>query len=182
VRVDSGSSSGFLIGGVGYASSSGCTNHAPSRLGSGPTKIFSVAVATSEPTKIAGELMGGLVAGPSGAAIGGLIGNMIGVGVNVSYVPSTQSWYAGPTAVFSPLGGGSGVSANYVNVPNTQDPNSIANGFSYSLTFQPTQFAGSTVVKSPGNGPAVVGPSIGSRTPVSTGASYNICFISCGGC
>jgi hypothetical protein len=53
------------------------------------------------------------------------------------------------------LGGGSGVSANAVNVPYPQNPNSIANGLSYSLTYQPSSALGSTVQYSPGSGPPV---------------------------
>src|SRR5437588_13088408 len=55
----------------------------------------------------------------------------------------------------------------------TQNPNAIANGLSYSVTFQPIPFLGSTIQKSPGSGPSVVGPSVGTRVPVSFGVSYN---------
>ncbi|WP_044176066.1 RHS repeat-associated core domain-containing protein [Granulicella mallensis] len=148
---------------------------------SGPSKIISASATTNGPTIVAGTAIGGAIGGEPGAFVGGIIGSMFGVGGNVSYVPSTHSLYAGPTAVFAPgLGGGNGISANYVNVPSTQNANSIANGPSFSITFQPNPFFGSVVTKSPGSGPPVVGPSVGTRVPVSFGAGYNICLHNCG--
>jgi RHS repeat-associated protein len=147
----------------------------------GPSQIVSVSATTNAPTIAAGTAIGGAIAGPPGAFVGGIIGSLFGVGGSVSWVPSTNSWYAGPTAVFAPgLGGGSGISANDVNVPSTQNANSIANGQSYSITFQPNPLLGSVVTKSPGSGPPVVGPSIGTRVPVSFGAGYNFCLHNCG--
>jgi hypothetical protein len=61
-------------------------------------------------------------------------------------------------------------------VPSKQNPNSIAGGYDFSLTYQPNPFLGSTVVKSPGSGPPVVGPSIGTRIPVAGSVSYSICL------
>jgi RHS repeat-associated protein len=172
----------IAIAGVGYPSGLGCTGAPPSRLGSAsPSKIYSGAVTTSIPTKAAGALIGGALGGPPGAAIGGIIGSTLGVGINVSFVPSTQNWYVGPTAVFSPVTGGSSVNLNYVNVPSNQNPNSIASGGSYSLTYQFNSIAGATIIKSPGSRP-VAGPSIGTRADVAVGASFNICITSCGGC
>jgi hypothetical protein len=148
---------------------------------SGPSKIVSSSATTNVPTIAAGAAIGGAIGGPPGAFVGGIIGSLFGVGGNVSYVPSTNSWYAGPTATFAPgLGGGNGISANFVNVPSTQNANSIANGASYSITFQPNPFFGSTVTKSPGSGPPVVGPSVGTRVPVSFSAGYNFCLHNCG--
>ena len=71
----------------------------------------------------------------------------------------------GKAAAFSPFGGG-GFNANHVDVPAGQNPNAIASGQSYTLTFQPLPFLGSTVVEYSGSGPPVVGPSIGTRVPV----------------
>jgi hypothetical protein len=77
-------------------------------------------------------------------------------------------------STFSPvIFSGTGVSGNAVIVPPTQNPNSIANGATYSVTLQPTQLTGSTVTKSPGSGPAVAGPSIGTKLPIAYSASYN---------
>src|SRR5208337_2301894 len=123
---------------------------------------------TNIPTIAAGAAIGEAIGGPPGAFLGGILGSLFGVGGTVSYVPSTKSLYAGPTLVFAPaLGGGNGFSGNVVSVPAGQNPNSIANGLSYSVTFQPSPLLGSTVVKSPGSGPSVMGPSAGTRIPVS---------------
>ena len=147
----------------------------------GPSKIINGSLTTSVPTTALGALIGGLIGGPPGAALGGVIGNLVGVGVSGAYVPSTGSLYIGPTALVG-LGGGTGGGLNYVNVSNTQNANSIANGLSFSLTYQPLPFAGATIIKSPGSGPPVVGPSIGSRIPVVGGVSFNFCVRNCGGC
>lgn len=123
-----------------------------------------------------GALMGSL-AGPEGTLPGALIGSMFGVGPTASFVPSTHSVYAGLTLVGGlGISGGGGGNINVVNVPRGQNPNSIANGQSYSITYQPTPFTGATTTKSPGSGPPVVGPSFGTRIPVAVGASYNICI------
>jgi hypothetical protein len=130
----------------------------------------------------AGAGIGGLIGGPPGAFLGGIIGSLFGVGGGVSYVPSTKSLYMGPTLVFSPaFGGGNGIGGSVVSVPPGQNPNSIASGQSYSVTFQPNPFLGSSVVKSPGSGPPVIGPSVGTRVPVSFGVSYSVPVIN-GGC
>jgi RHS repeat-associated protein len=161
------------------ASAGNLTQHvAPSKgpcTVSGPSKIYSASYTFS--LAGAGTAIGSLF-GPEGTVIGAAIGNSIGVGLGGSYVPATKSLYIGPAAAFSPFGGG-GFNANYVNVPAGQNPNAIASGQSYSVTFQPLPFLGSTVVKSPGSAP-VVGPSIGTRVPVSAGASYNFCVHNCG--
>lgn len=143
--------------------------------------IVSGSVTTNAPAVALGALIGEAIGGAPGAFLGGIIGSLFGIGGNVSYVPSTNSWYAGPIAVFGVgLGGGSGVSATFVNVPGTQNANVIANGFSSSITYQPNFLLGSTVTKSPGGGPPVVGPSIGTRVPVAGGVSNNFCLINCG--
>jgi RHS repeat-associated protein len=148
----------------------------------GRTSIWNGNVTTNKPTIEAGAAIGGVIGGLPGALIGAVVGSMFGVGANVSYVPSTKSVYAGPTIVFAPgFGGGNGFSVSRLSVPSSQNPNSVASGWGLTATFQPLPVAGSTVLKSPGNGPAVVGPSMGSRVPVSFGAGYNI-TIKGGGC
>ena len=143
--------------------------------------IVSGAITTNAPTIAAGAVIGEVIGGLPGSFVGGIAGSFFGVGLTGSYVPSTGSWYGGVTIVVG-LGllGGSGIGANVVNVPRTQNPNSIANGPSYSLTYQPSPLLGSTVTTSPGSGPPVVGPSVGTRIPVSGGASYNVCLRNCG--
>ena len=139
-----------------------------------PPSISSLNVTTNAPTIPAGALIGGAIAGPPGALVGGIIGSFFGVGLNASYVSSTNTLYGGPTIVFAPaLGGGNGFSFSAVNVPSSQNPNSIASGLSFSATFQPKLFAGATVVKTPGSGPPVVGFSTGSRVPAAFGMGYN---------
>jgi RHS repeat-associated protein len=177
-----GGASGGSLGDSGTPSFQNGQPGQASRNCAGSSTIISGSVTTNVPTIAAGAAIGGLIGGPPGAFVGGLMGSFFGVGGNVSYVPSTNSLYAGPTAIFGlGLGGGSGQSANLVNVPSTQDANSIAKGLSYSITYQPNLAAGSTVTKSPGSGPPVVGPSIGNRIPVAVGASYNISLHN-GGC
>ena len=157
--------------------SSGTTS-APSNCNQLPgtsSAIVSGSATSNIPTIEAGAAIGGAIGGPVGAFVGGIFGSFFGIGVTASYVPSTHSWYGGPTVVFGlGVGGGSGVGANAVNVPYSQNPNSIASGLSYSLTYQPSAALGSTVQYSPGSGPPVVGPSAGTRIPVSAGVSYNI--------
>lgn len=139
--------------------------------------IYSGNITSSIPTMAAGAAIGGGIGGPPGMIIGGIIGSAFGVGGNASYVPSTGSLYVGPSIVFAPaLGGGNGVSVTAVSVPAGQDPNSIANGLSGSVSFQPIWAAGSTIVKSSGT-PSVVGASMGTRVPVSFGAGYNFPVI-----
>jgi len=120
-----------------------------------------------------GGVIGEAIEPVGGGVLGAALGSTIGVGPVVSYVPSTDSSYLGLTATFSPvILSGNGVSASTVIVPPGQDPNAIANGFSTSVTFQPTPLTGSTVVKSPGS-PAVAGPSVGTKIPIAFGASYS---------
>ncbi len=127
-----------------------------------------------------GAFFGSLI-GPAGTLPGALVGSMFGFGGTASFVPSTRSVYVGLTIQAGlAINGGSGGSINVVNVPAGQNPNSIANGPSYSVTYQPRPFAGSTVTKSPGSGGPVVGPSAGSKVSVSGSASYNICLWNCG--
>jgi RHS repeat-associated protein len=136
--------------------------------------IVTTSVTTSAPTTALGVLLGEAAEPLGGGAVGGLIGSTFGVGVTSSYVPSTGSLYAGVTANFTPVpGGGTGASVSASIVPPTQNPNSIANGPSFSTTIQPTPVTGVTVTKSPGSGPPVAGPSVGTRVPVSYSASYN---------
>jgi hypothetical protein len=51
----------------------------------------------------------------------------------------------------------------------------------FSVTFQPSPLLGSTVTKSPGSGPPVIGSSVGTRVPVSFGVSYSF-PVKTGGC
>src|SRR5262249_17613470 len=104
--------------------------------------------------------------GPAATLPGALIGSMFGVGPTGSAVPSTRSLYAGITFIGGlRIVGGAGGNINVGNVPPNQNPNAIANVMSFSLTYQPKFLAGSTVTKSPGSGPPVVGPSVGTRIP-----------------
>ena len=121
-----------------------------------------------------GGLIGELIDPIGGGIPGSILGSMVGVGADVSYVPSTDSTYAGPTVSFTPAPfGGNGVSVSDAIVPAGQNANSIANGTTYSVQFQPTPLTGSTVTKSPGSGPAVAGPSVGTKVPLSFSASHN---------
>jgi len=128
-----------------------------------------------------GAGVGALVGGPPGAFAGGIIGSMFGGGVSASYVPSTGSLYVGPT-VTAGLGlmGGGGMSATITPIPSSQNANQIAGGQGYSITYQPSPALGSTVTKSPGSGPPVVGVSVGSRIPVSVAAAFGLCIYHCG--
>ena len=127
-----------------------------------------------------GAAMGSLV-GPGGTLPGALVGSMFGAGVTGSYVSATKSIYIGGTVTFGlGISGGGGASINAVNVPRGQNANAIANGQSYSLTYQPLKYAGSTVTKSPGSGPPVVGPSIGTRIPFAASYAFNFCLRNCG--
>ena len=146
----------------------------------GGNTILSGNITTTGPTIELGALVGSLF-GPEGTLPGALIGSMFGVGGSVSYVPGTGSIYAGPVATFGlGINGGSGFSFSAVHVPSTQNANSIANGKSFSLSYQPNPFLGSTVTKSPGSGPPVVGPSVGTKVPVSGSAGYSFCLRHCG--
>ena len=171
-------------GGTGGGDPGGQTNNEPKPCppSTGATSLWNGSATTSILTTKVGAGIGGLIGGVPGAAIGAGIGSMFGIGVGVSYVPSTGSLYAGISATFAPaVGGGTGVNINRVNVPSSQNPDAIANGRAYSATFQPMPFAGASVVKSPGSGPPVVGPSMGMRVPVSFSAGHNVPVIK-GGC
>ena len=147
----------------------------------GTTTIISGSYTNSTPTIALGTTIGGFVGGPPGAAIGGIIGSFFGVGVTASWVPSTNSWYVGPTVAAGIVpGGGSGFNFSSVLVPSTQNPNAIANHFSLSANWQPMRTLGGAVTKSPGSGPAVAGYSTGTRVPASGSASFNICVHNCG--
>jgi hypothetical protein len=76
------------------------------------------------PLVVAPDVLGGEL----GALLGAIIGNQFGVGAIASYVPSTHTWFAGPTVTFnlSVNGSGFGVGGNLVNVPPGQSPNAIA--------------------------------------------------------
>ena len=146
----------------------------------GSNTILSGTITSNTPTIALVAAIGSL-AGPPGEFAGALIGSMFGVGGSVSYVPGTGSLYAGPVAAFGVgVNGGSGFSVSAVHVPSSQNANSIANGKSFSLTYQPNPFLGSSVTKSPGSGPPVVGPSLGTRVPVSASAGYGFCLRHCG--
>jgi hypothetical protein len=146
----------------------------------GGNSIISGSIATNAPTIELGALIGSLF-GPAGTLPGALIGSMFGVGGSVSYVPGTGSVYAGPVATFGlGINGGSGFSVNAVHAPSSQNANSIANGKSFSLSYQPNPFLGSTATKSPGRPPPVVGPSVGTKVPVSASAGYSVCLRHCG--
>jgi RHS repeat-associated protein len=170
-------------GGGSGGNSSSSTNKPGCRAGqsNGTTTIVSGSYTNSTPTVALGTAIGGYLAGPPGAAIGGIIGSYFGVGISASWVPSTNSWYAGPTVAAGIVpGGGSGFNVSAVTVPSNQNPNAIANHLSLSATWQPMPTAGATVTKSPGSGPAVAGYSTGSRVPASGSASFSICVTNCG--
>jgi RHS repeat-associated protein len=171
--VGSGSGIGDVGGGTG-----GTSTGAPSKPncpanGGG---IANVSVTTAAPTTAVGAFIGSLF-GPEGTAIGAAIGSSFGIGASVSYVPSSNSWYVGWTAVASPLNGG-GISASYSFVPKGQNPNSIANGTSYSVS-STTPF-GPILTKSPGSGPAVPGIAVGTHTPIAVSAGHSWCVHNCG--
>jgi hypothetical protein len=130
-----------------------------------------------------GALVGGLF-GPDGAVIGYAIGSEFGVGADVSYVPSGNNLYFGPAVAFAPfqIGGGSSLSASLTRVPSDQSANAIANGLSFSASFQANPLLGTVVTKSPGSGPAVTGTQVGTRSPITFGAAYNFHLLGSGGC
>ncbi len=138
------------------------------------TSIVTVSATTSGPGTLLGGLIGELIDPIGGGIPGSILGSMLGVGGDISYVPATGSCYVGPTLSFTPAPfGGSGLSVSSVVVPPGQNANSIANGTSVSVSFQPRPLAGSTVTKSPGSGPAVAGPSAGTKVPLSISVSHN---------
>jgi hypothetical protein len=147
----------------------------------GNNALISGSYTTSAPGIALGDAIGGIF-GPVGAFVGGILGSQLGVGGSISYVPSTGSLYAGPVVTAGVgLNGGNGVSVSSTPVPSGQNPNAIANGQSYSVTFLPWGgLFGSTVSKSPGSGPPVVGFAAGTRSPVSVSAGYSICITHCG--
>ena len=149
-------------------------NNAAQPRANGSTSIVTVSATSSGPGMYVGGAIGELIDPVAGGLPGAVIGSMFGVGGNVSYVPSTDSWFAGPTVSFTPaILGGNGVSASDVIVPAGQKANSIANGTSYSVSFQPKPLTGATVTKSPGSGPPVAGPAVGTKVPLSFSASHN---------
>lgn len=84
----------------------------------GYASISSVSATSSDPGTAIGGIIGELINPEVGGIIGSLLGSTVGVGPNVSYVPSTQSWFAGPMVSFTPaINGGSGISGNVVFVP-----------------------------------------------------------------
>jgi RHS repeat-associated protein len=141
--------------------------------GGGDKGIVNVTLTTAALTTKAGAAIGTLTGGAQGAATGAAIGSSLGIGVTVNWVPSTNSLYAGWIVSAALLNGG-GASVSYVFVPTGQNPNKIANGTSYS--FSSNTPIGGTIVKSPGNGPPVVGLSFGTRVPVSVTASHSWCI------
>jgi RHS repeat-associated protein len=145
------------------------------------SQIFNLSITTSAPFVVLGGVIGSTLYGPPGGAVGAVLGSMCGVGGSLSIVPgSTTKAYAGPTLSCGvALFGGSGAQGSITSVPSVQDPNQIANGFSSSITYQPTPFTGSTVTKSPGSGPPVIGISFGTKVPVSVGIGYNWCIWNC---
>jgi len=183
-QTGGGSESGNGSGSAGPNASAGGDPAKKKNCGAsqskGMTSIVTGNVTTNAPTVPVGAAIGALVGGPPGAFVGGIIGSFFGAGGTVSYVPSTKSVYAGATLVVGlGIGGGNGFSASTAMVPSGQNPNSIANGLSFSLSYQPSAALGSTVTKSPGS-PPVTGPSVGTRIPVSGGVSYNVCLTNCG--
>jgi len=122
----------------------------------------------------------GDVFGPVGTVLGWALGSMCGIGLNGALVPSTGSVYFGVVGTCGAgINAGRGISVSDVQVPPTQDPNRIANGLSGSITFQPWPLLGSTVTKSPGSGPPVVGPALGTRNPVGYTGGFNVCIFRC---
>jgi RHS repeat-associated protein len=120
-----------------------------------------------------GAAIGGGLGGPPGLFIGYAIGSMFGAGMNVSWVPQTNQWYAGPTANFSPgFWGGTGASLTRYSFPDQQSAGKVLSSWSGCVDFQPTPLTGATVLKSPGRSP-VVGFTVGSRVPVAFGGGYN---------
>ena len=147
----------------------------------GSNALLNASYTTSAPGIALGALVGSAF-GPVGAFAGGILGSQFGVGGSLSYVPSTGSLYAGVVATAGAgYNGGGGISVSSTSVPNSQNPNAIANGQSYSVTFLPWGGVfGSTVSKSPGSGPPVVGFAAGTRSPVSGSAGKSICITHCG--
>jgi hypothetical protein len=157
----------------------GTTLDSPTGSGPGASQSivsFSYSVPLTEP----GAAIGGMIGGLPGSFVGAIFGSMCGIGVGLSYVPSTGSLYGGFQAGCGtvPMAGG-GVQTSIVSVPAGQNPNSIARGASVAVTYQPTPATGSTVVRSPGSGPPVVGVTVGNRVPVIGTVSYNWCIQNC---
>jgi hypothetical protein len=109
---------------------------------------------------------------------GAAIGNMIAIGLSGAWVPKTNSLFVGPVLSFTPGGNGTGGSATKLRFPNGQSPISTLKGLSGSMSLQPLPWAGSTVMKSPGQAP-VVGPSFGTKVPLTFSASYGFCVWKC---
>ena len=165
------------------AGSSGPTKNGTQKPGycnvGGSSSIVTL-TATKALTEVGAFL--GSAFGPGRTLAGAVIGSQFGAGGNVSYVNATPSLYIGMTGMLAPaqINGGGGFSLSYTPVPATQNANSIANGTSYGVAFQANPLLGSTVSKSPGSGPSVVGFQVGTRSPVSFSASHNVCLWHCG--
>lgn len=139
----------------------------------GDTLLLTGSYTTNKPTIALGAIIGEALDPDGGGVVGGLIGSEFGVGATGSYVPSSGSSYVGVTANYTPTpNGGEGGNLNAAIVPENQNPDSIAHGLTFSTSLQPTPFTGVAVTKSPGSGPAVAGPSVGTRVPVSYSVSY----------
>ena len=135
-----------------------------------PVTAYSVnaTYSLSEPGLVVGSL-----ADLPGALIGYAIGSMFGAGVNASWIPSTNRWYAGLTVSVSPgFWGGTGVSLTRLRFPNQQSAGKVLSSWSASVNFQPTPVTGTMVMKSSGSAP-VVGYTAGSRVPVAFSGGYN---------
>ncbi len=120
--------------------------------------------------------IGEAVGGPAGLATGTAIGSTIGVGLAVSWVPSTNSWFLGWTASLSP--NGTGATATVYSFPQGQNPSATLAGWGGSLTTQLSPTTGVTTTQSPGQ-PAVTGTSIGTKVPVSVSGGYSKCIWNC---
>jgi RHS repeat-associated protein len=138
-----------------------------------PNTIVNFTGTTSAPTEFLGAAIGGSIGGPDGAVIGTALGSMFGTGSSISYVPSTDSTYIGPTLTFTPkLNGGNGLSLSAERPIHDVDANCIVHQFSFSAQSQPLWFGGVAGTWSPGNG-AAYGASVGNRSPFTIGASYS---------
>jgi RHS repeat-associated protein len=125
-----------------------------------------------------GALIGSAIGG-GGVFPGYAIGSMFGAGATVAWIPTSGTVFLGPALTFTPgLGGGSGFSVSGYYFPSGQDPYQTLSGWSGSVSYQPMPWAGSTAMRSPGQNP-VVGPSFGTRVPVTVGGGYGVCVRNC---
>ena len=160
---------GYPLLGFGMGPGPGCP------VSTTPTLL--VNASATVPLKSAGAALGEEVGGPVGAFFGGKLGNMFGIGFSLSMVPSTKSYYLGPTVAFGPSGGG-GFNVSFSAVPPGQSANAIANGYSTSVTTQSKLLNGVSFTASPGN-PIVAGYSIGLRSVITWAASWGFCLSGC---